>query len=58
MEELFYNIPPLFGSVLLVLASPDTEVAPQNLPVAKIFRGLFLHEDLIQSCQTKSLEHL
>jgi hypothetical protein len=30
MEELFYNIAPFFGSVLLVLASPDTEVALQN----------------------------
>jgi hypothetical protein len=58
MEELFHNIPPLIGSVLLVLASPDREVASQSLPVAKTFRWLFLPEDLIQSCQTKSLEHL
>jgi len=32
----FYNIPPIPGSLHLVLISPDPEIAPQNLPIAKI----------------------
>jgi hypothetical protein len=52
-----YNIPPFIGSILLVLASPDTEVVPWNLPVEKILRRLLLHEHLIESGQIKSVEH-
>jgi hypothetical protein len=33
INQPLYNIPPLLGSVQFVLASPDTEMAPPNLPV-------------------------
>jgi len=52
----FYNIAPLPGSVQFVLTSPDTVIAPQILPTAKIFARPFLHEELVQSGQNRSVE--
>src|SRR5277367_6975519 len=45
----FYSIPPIVGSLIPVLASPDTEIPFQTLPISKIFATLSLHEDILQS---------
>src|SRR5271170_1803223 len=45
----FYSILPIVGSLRLVLASPDTEISFQTLPISKIFETLFLHEDVVRS---------
>jgi hypothetical protein len=53
-----YNIPPLPGSVQFVLVSPDTEKAPQTLPISKMSAGPFLYEDLPRSGHKDSVEQL
>src|SRR5271168_2064552 len=40
---------PILGSLIPVLACPDTEIPFQTLSVSKIFATLFLHEDVLQS---------
>src|SRR5271163_4928373 len=47
----FYCIPPIVGSLIPVLASPDTEIPFQTLPISKIFGTPFLHEDIVRSGQ-------
>src|SRR5277367_3402263 len=47
----FYCIPPIVGSLIPVLASPDTEIPFQTLPISKIFGMPFLHEDIVRSGQ-------
>ena len=47
----FYSILPIVGSLIPVLASPDTEIPFQTLPISKIFGTLFLHEDIVRSGQ-------
>src|SRR5271170_1942292 len=56
--EPFYNIPPLLGSVPVVLASPDTEIPPQNLSVATILPWHFLHEQILQSGPKSNVDQL
>src|SRR5271155_5178027 len=45
----FYSILPIVGSLIPVLASPDTEIPFQTLTVSKIFATLFPHEDMLRS---------
>src|SRR5271168_4056110 len=45
----FYSILPIVGSLIPVLASPDTEILFQTLPISKIFATLFLPEDVVRS---------
>ena len=45
----FYSIPPILGSLIPVLASPDTEIPFQTFPISKIFATLSLHEDILRS---------
>src|SRR5271168_4447131 len=45
----FYSIPPIVGSLIPVLASPDTEIPFQTLPISKISASPFLHEDMVRS---------
>src|SRR5271154_2068533 len=45
----FYNTPPIFGSFLPVLTSPDTEMAPKTTPRAQNVASPFLHQDIVQS---------
>src|SRR5271155_4512859 len=40
----FYSILPIVGSLIPVLAPPDTEIPFQTLPISKIFVTLSLHE--------------
>src|SRR5271170_2561884 len=52
IERHFYNIPPIPGSLHLVLTSPDAEIAPQNLPISKIPQLVFIpphHHFALQS---------
>src|SRR5271154_5780833 len=42
-----YCIPPIVGSLIPVLASPDTEIPPPHLPIPKISACPFLHEDRV-----------
>ena len=51
INRLLHSIPQLPGSVQIVLASPDTEIAPLRLPIPKIFGTPFLYEDMVQSGQ-------
>src|SRR5271155_212176 len=44
----FLDILLLPGSLLQVLASTDTEMAPTRLPISKIFGTPFLYEDMVQ----------
>src|SRR5271170_7292983 len=52
----FYCIPPIVGSLIPVLASPDTEIPFQTLPISKIFGTLSLHEDVLQSGRKDGVE--
>src|SRR5271155_6043896 len=45
----FYSIPPIVGSLIPVLLSPDTEIPFQTLPISKNFATLFVHEDMVRS---------
>src|SRR5271154_595285 len=45
----FYSIPPIVGSLIPVLLSPDTEILFQTLPISKNFATLFVHEDIVRS---------
>ena len=45
----FYSIPPIVGSLIPVLASPDTEIPFQTLPISKFSASPFLHEDMVRS---------
>jgi hypothetical protein len=58
IAQSLYNIPPLPGSVQFVLVSPDTEKAPQTLPISKIPAGPFLYEHLVRSGHKDSVEQL
>jgi len=51
INRAFLNILSLLGSLLQVLASTDTEIAPPRLPIPKIFGTPFLYEDVVQSGQ-------
>src|SRR5271154_3115732 len=52
----FYSIPPIVGSPIPVLLSPDTEIPFQTLPISKIFATLFVHEDMVRSGHKNSVE--
>src|SRR5271154_1502741 len=52
----FYSILPIVGSLIPVLASPDTEILFQPLPISKIFGTLSLHEDVVQSGRKDGVE--
>jgi len=52
----FYSILPIVGSLIPVLASPDTEIPFQTLPISKIFATLSLHEDVVQSGRKDGVE--
>src|SRR5271170_3938638 len=52
----FYSILPIVGSLIPVLASPDTEIPFQTLPISKIFATLSLHEDVAQSGRKDGVE--
>src|SRR5271154_708005 len=52
IDRHFYNIPPIPGSLHLVLTCPDAEIAPQNLPISKITQLVFIpphHHFALQS---------
>ena len=49
----FLDILSLPGSLLQVLASTDTEMAPARLPISKTLGTPFLYEDMVRSGQKK-----
>jgi len=52
----FLDILLLPGSLLQVLASTDTEMAPTRLPISKIFGTPFLYEDMVRSAPKNGVE--
>src|SRR5271154_4327116 len=53
-----YSIPPIVGSLIPVLASPDTEIPPPHLPISKIFGTPYLHKDVVRSGHKEIVEQL
>src|SRR5271154_3896307 len=52
----FYSIPPIVGSLIPVLLSPDTEIPFQTLPISKSFATLFVQEDMVRSAHKDIVE--
>ena len=58
ISRLLHSILRLPGSLQFVLASPDTEIPPQNLSAATILPWHFLHEQILQSGPKSNVDQL